>query len=230
MFNDGVEFVPTPLSQKPWGRRHIPTDPPDPSDPTDRSDVDSPFTFRIGDTPPELLSGRLPFPGSPQHHRATALWTAGNPISQIGPIRPIFPTPFAFGEPRGSQLFAVAAFLNELLFDRLELLVEQIIGLMDQTNEGVRTDRGILMIEPTSVKGIITLIRKARRRLIPIRRIGPIRPIHPMPSPNIAHFKRLSGVLRPLPQPSMPQKVFVIQQQFLLTRARHVHQPQFGLG
>ena len=48
------------------------------------------------------------------------------------------PLPSTFFTPRGGQLFAVTATLNELVFKLLKLAVQQKVGLMNQTDDRIR--------------------------------------------------------------------------------------------
>jgi hypothetical protein len=75
-------------------------------------------------------------------------------IRLIGLIRPILlllPLPKA----RGGQLLAVAAPVNEIPFERVDLLVEQVIGLVDQANNCIRDHGGIGVVEPAVVSAAI---------------------------------------------------------------------------
>ena len=51
-----------------------------------------------------------------------------------------------------TSLLAVTALVDELPFDRINLLIEQEIGLVDQANERIRSDGGITMIKPPSTE------------------------------------------------------------------------------
>ena len=80
-------------------------------------------------------------------------------IGRISRIRPIVSPPLF--PPGGSQAFAAAALMNELLFQAGDLLVQQVIGLMDQAYQSVR-DHGVVFVgEPQRVGGRIRSIRPA---------------------------------------------------------------------
>ncbi len=48
----------------------------------------------------------------------------------------------------GGKLLGVAALRNESGLERSNLAVEQIVGLVDEANEGVGADRRVGMVEP----------------------------------------------------------------------------------
>ena len=57
------------------------------------------------------------------------------------------------GEAGGGELLAVAAALDELLFQGGDLAVEEVVGLVDEADEGVSPDGGIRVVEPGGRRG-----------------------------------------------------------------------------
>lgn len=109
------------------------------------------------------------------------------------------------------KALTVAAFINELAFQSANLPVEQVVGLMNKTYYRVCDNRGIGMAKPL--------------------RIGPgYRLLVGMGLSHPSHFPRLRVVFFPLRQPALPQKVFVVEQQFVQAGAGDIHKPQFGLA
>lgn len=108
-----------------------------------------------------LLSGS-------QNHRHTADRAGGRDGNPIGPIRLHPPTPLkrAGLQAGGVQTFAITAFPNKLLFQSPQLPIKQVVGLVDQADQGVGHNRRVTVLQPGGVG--------AR-----IRQIGPIRPIRP---------------------------------------------------
>lgn len=52
----------------------------------------------------------------------------------------------------GGELFGIAAVLDESAFEGRDLLVEQVVGLVDQADDGIGTDDGVIVFEPWGVK------------------------------------------------------------------------------
>ena len=82
----------------------------------------------------------------------------GSGGGRIGPIRPIRPIRRiglvdlgAVAEAGGGEGFGVAAALDEGLLHGGDLLVEEVVGLVDQADEGVGGADGVGLIEPRSV-------------------------------------------------------------------------------
>jgi len=63
----------------------------------------------------------------------------------MGLIRPIFFSPF--GDAGGGELLRKAAAFDEGLLQADELLVEQVVGLMDEANQGVGHDGGVFVLD-----------------------------------------------------------------------------------
>jgi hypothetical protein len=65
-------------------------------------------------------------------------------IRQIGPIRPMKATTLL--HPCRCQLFAVAAFVDKRTLQPGNLLIQQIIGLVDQADERIGDHCGVLVV------------------------------------------------------------------------------------
>ncbi len=61
--------------------------------------------------------------------------------------------PTAFRQPCSGELFAVAAALDKVLFQGGNLLIEQVVGLVDQANQGVGPDGGVFVLQSAQVQG-----------------------------------------------------------------------------
>ncbi len=127
-------------------------------------------------------------------------------------------------QPRRGKPLAVAALFDELPLQPADLAVEQIVGLVNQTDHRVGNYRRLAVFEPPGVVHFMV------RHIGLIRPISLIRLIRPISSyPHIAHQPRLWGVLLPLLQLPLAQKVFVVEQQLIEARAGNVYEPQLGL-
>lgn len=109
---------------------------------------------------------------------------------------------------RSGHAFPDAAFLDEVAFESANLLIEQVIGLVDQADRDIGHD----FCGARFAKLAISLIRH-------------IRPIAQLP--HVKSFLRIfvSGF-----QIAHTQEILVIDQQFLETRASHIGQLDLGLG
>lgn len=131
--------------------------------------------FRILRAAPELEARLRPSLGGAQRHQLPAKRATRNQIRVIRPIGRIrlirrIPAHPPLVEPGGGQLLRVSALLNEGLLQRGDLLIQQVVRLMDQADDGIRPHGGILMIQPGSIKRVAPQIGL-------IRPIGRIRPI-----------------------------------------------------
>lgn len=79
-----------------------------------------------------MLSSVLAVTGSAKHHGFFTYRAGGDLFRRATRFLAT-----AFGEPLCRQLLAVPAFLDKLRFERLDLLIEQIVGLVDKANERV---------------------------------------------------------------------------------------------
>src|SRR5579884_4070247 len=176
----------------------------------------------VGRASPELPAGILAGLGCAQDGGLAALRAGGNVIRRISRSGRMELLLFALTlrQARGSKLLAVAATANKLLFQRGNLLVEQVVGLVNQANQGIGAHRGIGMLEPRSVE----------RPALMIRQISQIRRIFLVPLGHFAHGLRLARVGWPLRKPPVAQEIFVVEQELLQAGARGVEQSQFGLG
>jgi hypothetical protein len=124
------------------------------------------------------------------------------------------------GEPCGGELLGVAARLHEGAFQGGDLLVEQIIGLVDQANDGVGADGRLGVLQPRGVEGPALLIGQ----------IGPIRLMTEEATGHLPHGAGLRRARSPLREAAVAKKVLEVQQEFLEAGAGHVEQAQLGLG
>lgn len=70
----------------------------------------------------------------------------------IGRLRRIGPILGALRDPCRCQLLRVAAALDEILLQGDDLLVQQIVRLVDQAQQGVGADGGVFMLQPGGVE------------------------------------------------------------------------------
>jgi hypothetical protein len=110
--------------------------------------------------------------------------------------------PAALLDSRRSQTFSVAALLDELTLQPCNLAVKQVVGLVDQADNGVGHHGWVGVVEPRTVTPLIGPI-------------GRIRLISPILFSHRSHFERSGIVFCPLVQTALPQKVFEIKQQFV---------------
>jgi len=99
-------------------------------------------------------------------------------------------------------LLAVTAFLNEGTLQGANLLVEKVIGLVDEANEGVRDNAGIGVGEPGEIIGRI---------------LGG--------APYFAHGHCLRVGFAPLGKFALAEIIFVIEEEFVEAGAGHIDQP-----
>ena len=108
------------------------------------------------------------------------------------------------------------------------MLIQQIVGLMDEADEGVGADGGIGVVQPGCVErpafriGQIGQIRRIRR----IRRILVILFEALRDLPDGPGF---GAVVRPLRQVAVAQEVFVVEKEFFEAGAGDIYEAQFGL-
>ena len=74
-------------------------------------------------------------------------------IRRIGPI-----LGSAVLQTGGGQFFAVATFLDEIAFQRGDLLIKQVVGLMNQADDGIGDHGGIAVGKPKGIIGRMGLI------------------------------------------------------------------------
>ena len=72
------------------------------------------------------------------------------------------------------EQFAIAAFFNKLLFERSDLLVEQVVRLVNQADQRIGANKRVVMFEPFGVQHGSLLIGQ----------ISQIRPMVTRHSPN----------------------------------------------
>ena len=101
----------------------------------------------------------------------------------------------ALGDAGRGKLLSVAALLDEPALQRRGLPVEQVIGLVNQADDGIGDDRGVRGSEPGRIIG----------RIRPIGRIGPMLNAH---GANLAGFR---VVLCPLGQGALAEEVLVVE-------------------
>jgi hypothetical protein len=100
-----------------------------------------------------------------------------------------------------------ATFSKKRSLELAQLLVQKLVRLVNETDERVRGNLG-----------------RRRFDIGPIGRIGPILGVRQPPN----HL-RLRMVLCPKRESALPQKILVIEQKLLETRAGNAHQFQLGL-
>jgi len=101
--------------------------------------------IEVAGATPELGTGVVAFFRGTQRHGFAALWTDG----RSGASR----LTTALGNAFCGELFAVAAALNELFFQGFQLTVKEIIGLVDEADQGIGDDGGVGGFEPPGVEG-----------------------------------------------------------------------------
>ena len=125
---------------------------------------------------------------------STGLIGSIGPMSPIRPIRPI-PQPRIVTALAAGMVkpFCEPAFSEEMLLQRAELLVKQVVGLVDETDHGVSRN-----------------LRQPLLNIGPIGLIGPIRPVGQRPDRT-----SLRMVLAPNGQVPLPEKILIVLEQFL---------------
>jgi hypothetical protein len=83
-----------------------------------------------------------------QHHRCAAQWAGGRLLCRLlVTIRRLNPLLLpAFCIPCRSKSLAIPAGSDELPFERRDLLIQQVVRLVDQTDERIGNDRGVLVL------------------------------------------------------------------------------------
>lgn len=167
-----------------------------------------PLALRVAATAPELAACVAALPGGAQAHGFVALGAVGR--FGGGHHRAAL-LAVALGEARGGELFPVTTILDDVLLQARHQAVQQVVGLVDQADQAVGAFSGIFMVQPT---GIIRV-----GQLSVIGHIG-----------HVAHGQGFGVVLVPLAVALLAQVVLVVQEQFILAGAGHVHQLQFAFG
>ncbi len=106
----------------------------------------------VGGAAPELVALFGALAGGAERHQLAAFrafgWLGIGPIGLIGRIGPIGPILFTtMGDSGGGELFGDAAAFDEVALQADELLVEQVVGLVDQADQRVGDDRRFFMGE-----------------------------------------------------------------------------------
>src|SRR5439155_8193300 len=110
------------------------------------------------------------------------------------------------GKPGPGRALAQAAFSEKVLFEAPQLLVEQIVGLVDQADDDVRHDFGRTRFDI----GLIRLIRRI------------------WPGAEPSHIQGLTTVFVPEPEAAVANEVTVIFEQFLQATAGHAGELDLG--
>jgi len=118
---------------------------------------------------------------------------------------------------RGSQSLGIPSLLDKLSLKARDLPVKQVIGLVDKTDDSVRHYRWVLVFEPLRILGSID-------------RIGPIRRIRPIHNANGPDLPSVRVLFCPRHQSSLPQKVLIVQQEFVKACSSHVYEAEFRLA
>ena len=65
-------------------------------------------------------------------------------------------------KPFCGELFAIAAFFNKLLFERSDLLVEQVVRLVNQADQRIGANKRVVMLKPLGIQRGSLLIGQIR--------------------------------------------------------------------
>ena len=146
-------------------------------------------------------------------------------ISRIGRIRPIGLIFLgAVVEAGGGEGFGVAAALDEGLFQGGDLLVEEVVGLVDQADEGVGGEHGIGLVEPWTVD----LPTRAGAG-VAAGGEGGIGLVLALVPEGLANGVGLGAFGGPEGQVPLAEEILVVQEQFLEGGAGDVGEVQLGL-
>ncbi len=115
------------------------------------------------------------------------------------------------------KLLAVAVLLNELVFERGNLAVEQIVGLVNQADERISPREWVVAFDPRLVE-VMSL------------NIGEVRPISLMIARDFSDSLCFGIILVPLCSAALADVILIIEQQFVETGAGHVDESQFCLA
>ena len=117
------------------------------------------FAIGVGGAAPELRAAVFSLTRFAQCHELAAKRAGGELVvrrirlaGRICRIGPIIFLALALGDAGGGELFGKAATLDEILLQTDELLVEQVVRLVDEAQQGVGPDRGFFMFQPPGVK------------------------------------------------------------------------------
>jgi hypothetical protein len=105
----------------------------------------------------------------------------------------------ALGQASSSELLAVAAVLDEGFFKPGNLLVEQVIGLVNEADGCIGADGWVSVIEPAGIKSPPLLICQASQ----IRRIVALR--------DAAYSQRLWEIRRSLRKSAVTEEILIIE-------------------
>jgi spore coat polysaccharide biosynthesis predicted glycosyltransferase SpsG len=103
-------------------------------------------------------------------------------------------------ESRSGELFAIATVFDEILFQASDLLVQQIIRLVDQADDGIGADFGVIVFEPSGIE-------------IPALVIGEFDHFSATDCP-VSHLPSFIAVSVPELQASVAEEILEIQKQF----------------
>lgn len=113
-----------------------------------------------------------------------------------------------FLEARGVKALAVATFGHKLPLQTPQLVVEEIVRLVDQADDGVGHNRWVFMGEPCAIGHQIG---------------GSV-------ASDSAHLQCARVVLCPLLVPALAKEILVVEEKLVQTCPRHIHEPQFRLA
>jgi hypothetical protein len=182
------------------------------------------LAIRVGGAAPELAAGVPAGFGGAERRGLATLRTGGNAVRRFR-RRGLLLLSLALGKAGGRELFAVATLFNKGSFQGGNLLVEQIIGLVDEANGRVCPNGRVSVFKPALVK----------RPTLCIRQIGQIRQIRQMSrifselSGYLADHESLRRVRLPKRQPAMPEEILIIQQQLFQAGAGDIEQAELSL-
>jgi len=133
--------------------------------------------------------------------------------------RASLPLPGPLREPRRREMFAVTTLVDEVALQRGDLLIEQVVGLVDQADHRVGDHRRVDMAQPCGIS----------RGIGRIGRICPIHRLRPVLSPGGPHRLRFAVVLVPQALAALTQEVLVVQQKLVEAGPGDVDQTQLSL-
>lgn len=122
-----------------------------------RSDFRGAFAVGVVGATPEWIAGVLSRSRGAQGHGGTALRTARDGDGPTGRLRrtgriSLGAAAFAFGEAGGGQLLGVAAVFDEGALESADLLVEEVVGLVNEAEGGIGPDRRVFVVQPAGVE------------------------------------------------------------------------------
>ena len=156
-------------------------------------------------------------PGRAERHQLTAQRADRKPDGRTGLIAVTLP----LGNPGRRKLFTIAALLDEVAFQR-DRSAGPAGSLPGGSSKSPYWPRWRCQHGSTKVRNGRKHQTDRTDRIVGF--------CLPRSAPQVPHPPCLGRVFVPERQPTLTQKVFVIQKQFIQAGSRHVDQPQFGLA